>query len=135
MEELTSRGYDDLVEGRQEELERELEADLSDRVKRVKELDKELEQVQEELDTVVGNVPNKGKSIAKGIVAPHASSREEREQHNLTHTPYRPWCKYCVKAQAATPRHRRKRGEEPEGKMGEGNYSIPRGCGGIQHTT
>ena len=31
-----------------------------------------------------------------GAKAPREPSREEREEHDLTHWPRRPWCKHCV---------------------------------------
>ena len=38
--------------------------------------------------------------------APHRASREEREKHELTHTPYRAWCPYCVRARGRNSPHR-----------------------------
>ena len=33
-----------------------------------------------------------------GLSIPPTVSRQEREQHELTHTPYRSWCRHCVRA-------------------------------------
>ena len=33
-----------------------------------------------------------------GMTIPPTVSRQEREQHELTHTPYRSWCRHCVRA-------------------------------------
>ena len=38
--------------------------------------------------------------------APHRVSREEREQHELTHIPYRAWCPFCVRARGRNTPHR-----------------------------
>ena len=42
----------------------------------------------------------------KGLSAPQQVSREEREMHELTHTPYRAWCRHCVKARGRNTPHR-----------------------------
>ena len=36
--------------------------------------------------------------VSRGLVAPAKVSREEREEHERTHTPYRAWCRICVRA-------------------------------------
>ena len=44
---------------------------------------------------------------AKGAAVPELPSREEMEEHRLTHTPYRSWCRHCVKGKAkGRPHHR-----------------------------
>lgn len=53
---------------------------------------------------------------AVGIRAPLAVSREERLAHELTHTPYRSWCKYCVKGRGRNMHHRT-REEERRNRM------------------
>ena len=40
------------------------------------------------------------------LIAPHRVSKEEREAHELTHTPYRAWCRHCVKARGRNTPHR-----------------------------
>ena len=39
--------------------------------------------------------------------APMASSRLERETHELTHTPYRAWCPHCVRMRGRNTAHKR----------------------------
>ena len=48
------------------------------------------------------------------MATPCRPSKQEREEHDLTHTPFRAWCKYCVMGRARMNQHRRKleRGEE-----------------------
>ena len=41
-----------------------------------------------------------------GMRAPFAVTKEEREQHELTHTPYRAWCPHCVRARGRNTPHR-----------------------------
>ena len=36
------------------------------------------------------------------MTAPMKVSDKEREEHELTHTPFRVWCPYCVRARDAT---------------------------------
>ena len=38
--------------------------------------------------------------------APRAPSRLERDQHDLTHTPYRAWCPHCVRMRGRNTAHR-----------------------------
>ena len=38
--------------------------------------------------------------------APHQVSHEERDVHELTHTPYRAWCRHCVRARGRNTPHR-----------------------------
>ena len=47
---------------------------------------------------------------------PKEPSEEERRQHNLTHLPYRSWCKHCVGGRGKEAPHRRRdyQGELPE---------------------
>ncbi len=50
---------------------------------------------------------------SKGLTAPMKVSKEEREEHERTHTPYRAWCPVCVKARGrATPHMKSKTVEE-----------------------
>ena len=40
------------------------------------------------------------------LKAPFRVSREEREAHEITHTPYRSWCPYCVRGRGRNTPHR-----------------------------
>ena len=42
---------------------------------------------------------------------PGMPSKEEREAHNVTHLPFRPWCEFCVKGRGRDRYHRRVEGE------------------------
>ena len=41
-------------------------------------------------------------------------SQEERDQHELTHTPYRAWCRHCVRGRGRNTPHRRRDPTEEE---------------------
>ena len=43
----------------------------------------------------------------KRVKAQKRISQEERDKHELTHTPYRSWCKYCVWARGREMVHHR----------------------------
>ena len=58
---------------------------------------------------------------AVAMPSPMAPSRKEREQHELTHTPYRSWCQHCVRARGRNRAHRASR--EP-GKAGAPRISF-----------
>ena len=38
--------------------------------------------------------------------------KAEREMHELTHTPFRTWCKYCMKGRGQNQQHRSHKDEE-----------------------
>ena len=50
--------------------------------------------------------------VAKGVKAPQRVSTEEREEHERTHTPFRAWCRHCVRGRAKNMPHRTKQGKE-----------------------
>jgi len=56
----------------------------------------------------------------KALTAPMRVTAEEKQKHELTHVPYRPWCKFCVWARGRNTAHRKKRAEESGG--------VPRVC-------
>ena len=37
---------------------------------------------------------------AKGVTGPVMVTKEERDEHNRTHIPFRSWCSYCVKGRS-----------------------------------
>ena len=49
-----------------------------------------------------------------GVAVPGQPTAREREQHELSHLPFQPWCDLCVRARAADPAHRRRSHEERE---------------------
>ena len=57
---------------------------------------------EEELEE--GRVPN-------AMTVPEGPSHQEREEHNLTHIPFRDWCEHCVRARARRRAHRRRKKE------------------------
>ena len=61
--------------------------------------------------------------VSKGLTATVKVSRKEREEHERTHTPFRSWCKYCVRGRATNAQHRKKKEEEEEEE--EENESSP----------
>ena len=50
----------------------------------------------------------------KSLTSPMRVTAEERALHDLTHMPYKPWCKYCVWARARNMAHTKK-DEDAEG--------------------
>ena len=43
---------------------------------------------------------------SKGMPNVIRVSKEERDNHERTHTPYRPWCKYCVQGRGKASQHK-----------------------------
>ena len=50
------------------------------------------------------------------MTVPEGPSSHEREEHRLTHIPYRSWCEHCVKGRARSRAHKRR---DPEIKKEE----------------
>ena len=74
----------------------ELEIDESKKVPKSKLEDDEAEE---------GRKPWKAQTAQK-------VSKEEKEEHELTHCPYRSWCKYCVEGRSHKMGHKQKGGED-----------------------
>ena len=51
--------------------------------------------------------------VAKGRKSPLDPTRKEREEHELTHMPFRSWCEDCVQSRARNAHHRTKVAREP----------------------
>ena len=67
---------------------------LSPEIEQEQEQEEEQEQEQEqEKHTEIGAEEGRG---AVGLTAPTRISDKERDDHELTHTPYRSWCSVCV---------------------------------------
>ena len=58
--------------------------------------------------------------IARGLAAPVKVTRQEREDHEKTHTPYRAWCQYCVKGRGRNAVHGAKK------DLGDIEREVPR---------
>ena len=52
----------------------------------------------------------------KGMIAPQVASKEEREEHERNHIPYRSWCQACAKGRNRKKPHVKKTREK--GKAG-----------------
>ena len=44
---------------------------------------------------------------ARGMPSPIVVSKQEKEQHELTHLPFRSWCSHCVRGRARNMMHKR----------------------------
>ena len=42
----------------------------------------------------------------RGLRAPLEVSKEQRDAHEITHTPYRAWCRHCVWVRGRNAPHR-----------------------------
>ena len=54
-------------------------------------------------------IPNK-------LSTPVYVSKSEREEHELTHTPYRSWCEHCVRCRGRNVQHRKRKKKIKRGK-------------------
>ena len=53
----------------------------------------------------------------KALPAPVYVSKVEREEHELTHTPYRSWCHHCVRCRGRNAQHRKKEEDDKKGQV------------------
>ena len=51
--------------------------------------------------------------VAISRKSPKDPTRKEKEEHELTHMPFRSWCEHCVKARARNAHHRKKADRDP----------------------
>ena len=51
---------------------------------------------------------------AIGLAIPQSVSNEEKEAHELTHTPYRAWCRHCVRGRGKNMGHRKSNEDKSE---------------------
>ena len=42
---------------------------------------------------------------ARVLAAPRTPTKAEREEHDVSHVPYRPWCRVCVMGRGLERRH------------------------------
>ena len=52
--------------------------------------------------------------VSKGVTNTMRVTKEEREAHERTHTPFRSWCPYCVKGRASNAPHMQKKESQEE---------------------
>lgn len=80
---------------------------IKDHVKKIRDINEDLINTQQVWDEFN---PGDGETVTKKvktIKAPEQPSIREREEHEITHMPYRTWCDACVKGKAVTPHHRK----------------------------
>ncbi len=60
--------------------------------------------------------------IAKGLTAPVRVTKEMREEHEKSHTPYRSWCPFCVRGRGISCGHKKVAHDEEDEKVAQ----VPR---------
>ena len=55
--------------------------------------------------------------VARGLTSPQKVTKEMREEHERTHTPFRSWCEVCVKARGINMSHKKVREDEELDKV------------------
>ena len=67
-------------------------------------------------EVVTENAEEEGEEgrVATGAAVPYNPSGREREEHELTHTPYRSWCDYCERARGRNKPHQPNREDTDE---------------------
>ena len=65
-------------------------------------------------DTLIDPIePSHEARRAKPLAAPTEPTSQERQEHNLTHLPYRTWCQVCVEAKGKLHQHPRLTSKQP----------------------
>ena len=72
---------------------------------------KEVEVEEEGVEIDSENEGQNGEREVKKLNSPIKPSKEEIETHNLTHLPYRNWCRHCVRGRGKEAAHRTGTGE------------------------
>ena len=76
--------------------------------------------VDEDLEEIYGNQEEKEEEEARrpnAIPRPCDPTNREREEHELTHLPFRSWCMDCLRGKAKSLPHRRDRSKEKNEKQ------------------
>ena len=73
------------------------------------------EELNEDDDYVDGEF-EEGRA-ANGMPSPIVVPKEGKEQHELTHLPFRSWCSHCVRGRARNMMHRKDTSEDRHGKV------------------
>ena len=66
-----------------------------------------------------------GERDVKKLNSPSKPSAEEVERHNLTHLPYRNWCRHCVRGRGKEAPHQATKGEGGELPELHMDYCFP----------
>ena len=51
---------------------------------------------------------------ARVLAAPRTPTKAEREEHDVSHVPYRPWCRFCVMGRGLERRHPTQSGDRDD---------------------
>ena len=92
-----------------EEEEKKKEAALKDTEEKIEEIGKQMEEDGLSRDMATEDAGGEEGRAAIGVRAPARVTKEEIEEHERTRTPYRPWCRYCVRARGRNDPHRKTR--------------------------
>ena len=84
----------------------------------------------EQMDKEQGVCLSSGEEAEEGREAmkartPAKVSEEEKSKHELTHTPFRAWCKFCVMGRGKNESHRKKNEDQ---KREDKEIGVPRIC-------
>ena len=53
-------------------------------------------------------------STGRVLAAPRTPTKAEREEHDVSHVPYRPWCRFCVMGRGLERRHLTQSGDRDD---------------------
>ena len=53
-------------------------------------------------------------SMGRVLAAPRTPTKAEREEHDVSHVPYRPWCRFCVMGRRLERRHLTQSGDRDD---------------------
>ena len=63
-------------------------------------------------DIIAGEMDANGVIKPNILNAPYSPSRQERMEHEVTHSPYRSWCEHCVRGKSKSRGHYASSAEE-----------------------
>ena len=103
---------------------------MKNRVARV-EVYGDIQDDDQEKEEVVAQVER-----ARPLPQPRLPSRQEVQEHELTHIPYRSWCVHCVRGAGRSGAYRRRARQDEEGReehitTWSIDYAFMIGCGDL----
>ena len=70
---------------------------------------------------------------ARVLAAPRTPTKAERVEHDVSHVPYRPWCRFCVMGRGLERRHLTQSGHRDDDRPRECLLTTPVTSAETQH--
>lgn len=78
----------------------------------------------DEMEKEAEDVPDEARRVKK-VLNPHMPTNAEREEHVLTHLPYRNWCRHCVRGRGKEAAHTSMEKDRGNGVGESSRWTMP----------